>query len=125
MLKIAAQRGVRVAWRPLGRRHGEYHSSSLALLNPQLSLTVQSATLAHELGHAHYSHVRTDEPVQHARQERLADEHATELLISDYDYALAERTVGRHPGILARELGVTLGIITAWHGRARRSRRIG
>jgi Zn-dependent peptidase ImmA (M78 family) len=124
MLEIAARRGVRVAWRPLGRRHGEYHSSGLILLDPRRSLTVQRVTLAHELGHAHHGHVRTEDPVQHARQERLADEHAAGLLIDDYAYALAEQTVGHHPGALARELGVTTGIITAWQSRARRTRRV-
>ncbi|UJP39365.1 ImmA/IrrE family metallo-endopeptidase [Cellulomonas palmilytica] len=123
MLEVARERGVRVAWRDLGRRNGEYHSTGLILLNPKRSQTVQRVTLAHELGHAKYGHAWTDDPSEHARQERLADEYAAALLIDAQDYALAEAVVGPHVGALARELGVTASIVQAWQRVARRRRR--
>ena len=124
MLKLATERGVRVAWRDLGRRHGEYHSTGLILLNPRRSTTMQRVTLAHELGHAHYGHTWTGDAVLHARHERVADEYAAELLIRSRDYALAERIAGPHLGGLARELGVTTRIVEAWQRQAERTRRI-
>ncbi|WP_049785534.1 ImmA/IrrE family metallo-endopeptidase [Cellulomonas gilvus] len=124
MLDVARERGVRVAWRDLGRRNGEYHSTGLIVLNPKRSLTVQRVTLAHELGHARYGHTWTEDAAAHRRNERLADEHAAALLIGVGEYAAAERTVGPHLGALARELGVTAQIVEAWQRLAQRTRRI-
>ncbi|HEY0217914.1 MAG TPA: ImmA/IrrE family metallo-endopeptidase [Cellulomonas sp.] len=120
LLTWAAEQGVRVGWRPLGRRDGEYHSSGLILLDPRRPETVQKVTLAHELGHAHYGHTRTDDPSEHRHRERLADRYAARLLIAPSEYALAERLVGSHPGALARELGVTAAVVEAWRGEAHR-----
>jgi Zn-dependent peptidase ImmA (M78 family) len=124
MLEVARERGVRVVWRDLGRRNGEYHSTGLVLLNPRRTLTVQRVTLAHELGHAYYGHTWTDDVVLHRRQERLADEHAAELLIRLDEYVVAETVAGPHVGALARELGVTSHIVEAWQRCANRTRRI-
>lgn len=124
LLEVARERGVRVAWRDLGRRNGEYHSSGLILLNPRKSLLVQRVTLAHELGHQAYGHTWTDDPVLHARYERQADRHAAGLLISSEDYRRAEQIVGPHAGALAKELGVTRTIVDAWRaGSTTTSRR--
>ncbi|MEN1976866.1 ImmA/IrrE family metallo-endopeptidase [Cellulomonas sp. P4] len=118
LLAKAAAQGVRVAWRDLGRRAGEYHSSGLILLNPRRSETTQRVTLAHELGHAHYGHTRVDDRREHEHQERLADRFGARLLISPMEYAAAEQLVGPHPGALARELGVTTKVIEAWRAVA-------
>jgi Zn-dependent peptidase ImmA (M78 family) len=120
LLTWAAAQGVRVAWRDLGRRAGEYHSSGLILLNPRRTETVQKVTLAHELGHAHYGHTWTDEPRERLARERIADRFAARLLISPREYAQAERLVGSHPGALARELGVTAAVVETWRGEAQR-----
>ncbi|MCR6706528.1 MAG: ImmA/IrrE family metallo-endopeptidase [Cellulomonas sp.] len=117
MLEVARERGLRVAWRDLGRRNGEYHSTGLILLNPKRTITVQRVTLAHEIGHAEYGHARVNDPVLHARQERLADEFAADLLIDSGDYIAAESVFGSHVGTLARELGVTSGVVEAWRRR--------
>jgi Zn-dependent peptidase ImmA (M78 family) len=103
-----------VAWRDLGRRAGEYHSSGLILLNPRRTETVQRVTLAHELGHAHYGHTWTDDVHERAVRERLADRYAARLLITPARYAAAERMVGPHVGAIARELEVTTGVVEAW-----------
>ncbi|MBB5472532.1 ImmA/IrrE family metallo-endopeptidase [Cellulomonas hominis] len=121
LLALATERGVRVAWRDLGRRAGEYHSSGLILLNPRRTETVQRVTLAHELGHAHYGHTWTDDPREHEHRERLADRHGARLLISPSAYAAAERLVGPHPGALARELGVTASVVETWRADALRA----
>lgn len=114
LLAEAHARGLRVAWRDLGRRAGEFHSSGLILLNPRRTETVQRVTLAHELGHAHYGHTWTDDIRQHAAHERLADRFAARRLISLARYAAAERLVGPHPGAIARELEVTTRVVEAW-----------
>lgn len=114
LLAIANMRGLRVGWRDLGRRHGEFHSSGLILLNPKRTMFTQRITLAHELGHAAHGHAWTDDPSKHAHQERLADEHAAALLITPNDYRAAEALAGPHAGALARELGVTPQIVEAW-----------
>lgn len=123
MLEVAHARGVRVAWRDLGRRNGEYHSTGLILLNPRRSESVQRVTLAHELGHAHYGHGWTDDRRLRERYERLADEHAARLLIRASEYAIAESVVGPHVGAIARELGVTTKIVEAWQRVVDRTRR--
>lgn len=120
LLTEAAAQGVRVAWRDLGRRAGEYHSSGLILLNPRRSETTQRVTLAHELGHAHYGHTWTDDQREHEHRERLADRYGARLLVSPAAYAAAERLVGPHAGALARELGVTTRVIETWRAEASR-----
>lgn len=125
LLAVANMRGLRVGWRDLGRRHGEFHSSGLILLNPKRTMFTQRITLAHELGHAAYGHAWTVDPSKHAYQERLADEYAASLLITREDYLAAETLAGPHTGALARELGVTPQIVEAWRrhytSRARRT----
>ncbi|MHB1063569.1 MAG: ImmA/IrrE family metallo-endopeptidase [Georgenia sp.] len=119
ILEVARSRGVRVTWRDLGRRNGECHPSGLIILNPRRTEQAQRVTLAHELGHAHYGHVWTDDPHEHAKHERLADEHAAALLIPICAYRRAETTVGNHPGALAKELGVTRALVEAWQTKTR------
>lgn len=114
LLDIAGERGLRVKWRDLGRRNGEYHSSGLILLNHRRAETTQRVTLAHELGHAYYGHAWTDNPRLHESQERQADRYAARLLITAADYAAAERVAGHHPGAIARELGVTRRLVELW-----------
>lgn len=112
---IADALDVRVMWRNLGRRRGEYkHSARLITLNPTMSDVLQRSTLAHELGHAHYGDTWTDnEAVKQQREER-ANKYAARLLISPLEYAVAEAIVGSHPGALAKELCVATYIIEAW-----------
>lgn len=54
-----------MARRDPGRR-GELYSSGLVLLNPRRTETIQRVTLAHELGHAHFGHTRTDHSLENA-----------------------------------------------------------
>jgi Zn-dependent peptidase ImmA (M78 family) len=114
LLAEARAQGVRVAWRDLGRRAGEFHSSGLILLNPRRTEIVQRITLAHELGHAHYGHTWTDDPADRAMREHLADRYGARLLITPAGYAAAERMVGPHPGAIARELEVTASVVETW-----------
>lgn len=123
LVRMALGQGLGLKFRDLGRRHGEYlHAGRLITINPRRSTVVQRVTLAHELGHAHHAHAWTDDPRLHARQERLADEHAARLLISPAEYAIAEALVGEHPGALAKELGVLERVVITWrrtHARER------
>jgi Zn-dependent peptidase ImmA (M78 family) len=115
LLQLADDAGVRVMWRDLGRRRGEYrHSPALITLNPRMSTALQRSTLAHELGHHHHGDTWTDDPALIARRERRADTYAAQLLIDPNTYAAAERLVGPHPGALARELDVSRSIVEAW-----------
>lgn len=77
-------------------------------LNSRDTFAQMLAALAHELGHA----IASDygQRANHAR----ADEYGAALLISEREYAEAERLVGEHPGALAAHLGVTRRLILAW-----------
>lgn len=112
---MADAEGVRVMWRNLGRRRGEYkHSARLITLNPHMSDVLQRSTLAHELGHAHYGDTWTDNQSVHDKHEARANQYAASILISPLEYAVAEALAGSHIGALAKELGVAAYIIEAW-----------
>jgi len=115
LLELAEREGVHVNWRDLGRRRGEYRAGArLITLNPRMSTTLQRSTLAHELGHHHHADRWTDDPREHATQERRANLHAARLLIDPAQYAAAEQLVGPHAGAIARELGVALYVVDAF-----------
>ena len=69
LLALAVARGLRVVWCDLGRRNGEYRASGLIVLNPRRPGQTQRVTLAHELGHARYGHVWSEDPRVRERQE--------------------------------------------------------
>lgn len=118
LLQLADEVGVRVMWRDLGRRRGEYRAGPrLITLNPRLPGLLQRSTLAHELGHHHHGDEWTDDPRALAARERRANAYAAQLLITPAGYAAAERLVGPHPGALARELDVALYVLQAWQDR--------
>ncbi|TQL03503.1 ImmA/IrrE family metallo-endopeptidase [Cellulomonas sp. SLBN-39] len=120
LLRMADDAGIRVMWRDLGRRRGEYrHDARLITLNPRMSEVLQRSTLAHELGHAHHGDTWTDDPRLLEERERRANVYAARLLVDPVEYALAERLVGEHAGAIARELGVSRYVVDAW--RAQRS----
>ncbi|RYE43688.1 MAG: ImmA/IrrE family metallo-endopeptidase [Hyphomicrobiales bacterium] len=99
---------------PRGVR-GEYrHDERTIALSIQLSRRQAHSTLAHELGHAYYGHLPTDDPVEHAKQERMADDYAAQLLITPAEYADAEQQCGTHLASLAYHLDVTPAIVRAW-----------
>lgn len=115
LLHVAANLGVNVTWRNLGRRRGEYrHDAKLITINPRMSGLLQRSTLAHELGHAWYGDTWTDDPRLLEVRERKANTYAAALLVSPFDYALAERLVGPHAGAIARELNVARYVVDAW-----------
>lgn len=105
--------GLRVVFRDLGRRHGEVHATGLVVINDRRPVQAQRITLAHECGHHAHGH-DWRERHDRVRDERQADTYAARLLIDPADYHDAERTVGCHPGALARELGVTERLIEMW-----------
>ena len=123
LIASAEALGLRVAFRDLGRRHGEAYSSGIVFINHRRTLCRQRVTLAHEMGHAHYGHDWSREHDK-SHDERLADQYAARLLISPVEYALAERLVGEHPGALARELGVTRRLVELRRGDFERDARI-
>lgn len=115
LLALADSHDLRVNWRNLGRRRGEYrHTARLITLNPHMSQTLQRSTLAHELGHAYYGDTWTDNPHILDAREKRANIYAAHLLISPLEFALAEHLVGQHTGALAKELDVARYIIEAW-----------
>lgn len=115
LLGFAQDNGVRVMWRDLGRRRGEYrHGPQLIVVNPRLTAAMQRSTLAHELGHWWHADEWTDDPAVLAARERRANAYAAVRLIDPRRYAAAEREVGPHPGAIARELGVARYVVDAW-----------
>lgn len=103
-----------VGWLEDGASGGWFPEHDLILLAPGLHPVEQRCTLAHELGHATHGHHAGASGWLHARQERQADQFAATLLISPIEYELAERLYGHAPGLLARELDVTVNIVTTW-----------
>lgn len=94
---------------PPGWRGCYDHANQTITLAPGLTRAQATSTLAHELGHAHYS----DDATTPGREAR-AWQYAARLLITSDEYEAAERAVGCHPGALAVELGVTVPVIIAW-----------
>ena len=111
---LAAAIGARVESHAAGPKGRYVHQARTISIRCDLGPTRYRCTLAHELAHA----VAGDEPTGvawlDARMERIADERAARWLILPADYAAAEDLVGPHPGALARELGVTIHILTTW-----------
>ena len=123
LIERAGALGLRVAFRDLGTRHGEVHSSGLVLINYRRTLCRQRVTLAHEMGHWTLGHDWSREHDK-AHDERQADRYAARLLITMHNYEIAERLVGEHPGALARELGVTRRLVELRRGDFDREPRI-
>ena len=68
------------------------------------------STLAHELGHVALMHGCS----QGERGEQMADQWAAQLLITPERFARAERLYGSNAYEVARELGVTQGLVRAY-----------
>lgn len=100
----------RLGWLRDGDLGGWFPSARVILLSPGMGWRNRMHTLAHELGHAHHHHPAGHDP----RFEAQADRFAAELLISPVEYEAAERLYGPHPGAIANELGVTVGIVNTW-----------
>lgn len=117
LLGLARSHGLAVEW---SAALGEYvrglyeHDRRTITLTSGLTRAQARTTLAHEMGHAWYGHRRTGDLHRDADAERLADEYAARLLIDPDAYAVAEQLVGPYPGAIARELGVTAGLVQVW-----------
>ena len=111
---LAAALGVTITEHPAGPKGHYTHQTRTISLRRGLLDREHRCTLAHELAHA----IAGDEPTgigwADARMERAADITAARWLITPDVYAAAEALYGPHPGALARELGVTLHILTTW-----------
>lgn len=113
LIEHAAGLGLRVKFAGRGRRAAELHSSGMIVVNPTRVPRIQRMAVAHECGHWVHGHdwsAAHDRP----RDERQADTYAARLLITPVAYREAESVVGCHPGALARELGVTRGLVELW-----------
>lgn len=113
--------GVAVRSRRLpGCRCGVYYDAArLIILDIGLPDYAERCVLAHELVHA--AHRDPGCGPFWAKAERRARVETARLLVSPAEYALAERTYGPDPWLIANELGVTVQVITDWRtwGRGR------
>lgn len=114
LLQHAAQLGVRIKFRDLGRRHGEVHSSGLIIVNPNRSGPAVMITVAHEIGHVVHHHDWSDARHDRELDERQAETYAARLLVSTERYRVAEACVGSDPRALAKELDLTPRLIHLW-----------
>lgn len=110
LIDAAQARSYRIRWHRGGPKAAWMPHRNTITLRVGMDDVTTLCSLAHELGHAHYSHP----PGHYGAQERQADEFAARLLISPVDYALAERLHGPHPAAIAHELGVTIHLTTIW-----------
>ncbi|GAA1403970.1 hypothetical protein GCM10009600_12930 [Oerskovia paurometabola] len=112
-------------WDP---RMGEYlrgvyeHDVRTITINSGMSRNQTRYAVAHELGHAWYGHRWLGDPHGDALAERLADQHAAQLLIDRHEYARAELLVGPHPGAIATELDLDVCVVAAWQSMLRTKR---
>jgi Zn-dependent peptidase ImmA (M78 family) len=119
---MAAQLGVRLFWKDLGRLKGEYwHRTRTIAISPRCSGVQARCTLAHELGHAVNGDDAAAEAVTEA-QEHRASMWAALTLIDLGEYAKVEGVYGEHPGTIARELSVTVDIVMALRSSFARAR---
>lgn len=114
--ELAAAQGVSIRSHRGGEKARWHPGSRVISLREGLGPINRVCSLAHELGHAALGHYAGDDIPEwlYSRQEKEAEEWAAKLLISTADYARAEQLYGSHPGILARELGVTVRLVEAW-----------
>lgn len=128
LLGVAEERGLWVEWDPrLGENLWGYTDvpARTIVLNSHMSMPRQKYALAHELGHAWHNHEWTGRPHEDERAERIADEHAAQLLIDPVEYAHAEELVGPHAGAIAVELGTVAQAVVAWQRILRKIPRVG
>lgn len=113
---MAESLGITIRSHHGGEKARWHPDSQVITLQKGLGPTNRVCSLAHELGHAALRHYVGDDihTRLHSRQEREADEWAAKFLISTDEYARTEQLYGSHPGVLARELGVTVRLVEAW-----------
>lgn len=119
---LADALGVRLTDHDGGPKGWYDHATRTVSVRRDLRDRARRATLAHELGHAAAGDQLTGVDWLDQRAERRADEYAARLLITESDYADAEAMHGPHPGAIARELGVTVHLVTVWRGMRARAR---
>lgn len=81
------------------------------LIDERLTDIRRRCALVHELVHRAYGD-DTSAGWAGAKAERRARVETARLLVSPAEYALAERTYGPDPWLIANELGVTVQVIT-------------
>ena len=110
LLKEAARLGVSVKYAPLQPplRGAYLDRLSLIIVDQALTLPQRRETLAHELGHAHYSHDCTN-----AHSEAQVWRWAARFLVDVDAYAQAE-LMNPHPAAIALDLDLTTNIVVEW-----------
>lgn len=88
-------------------------SRNLILIRKNMPERHKLAVLAHE--YIHY--LRGHDGHQDEATERIVDEKAARMLISDREYASAENLVGPDPRAIAIELDLPLWLVEAWRPR--------
>lgn len=111
----AARIGIAVERHPLaaGMMGRYFHSRGLIVLRPGLTQVSERCVLAHEVVHAEYGDLDTEDEVRWARQEWRADRHAARRLIRSEDWRQAVRLHG-HTRLVARELAVSPWVVRAY-----------
>lgn len=113
LIAFAQRAGARVYFLPLTGLNGALSVEGDILINSRLTQGAQRVTLAHELGHLAKGH---DWSMKHdkAKDERQADLYAARLLIKAKDYAEVEKIFDGCQSSIAKELGVTPGLLELW-----------
>lgn len=119
LARYCAGEGIAVIEAPLTDKWGFYDDKRRVIFIKQGLLQKQrAAALMHEVVH----YLRGDVGPQPPHVERMVDEQAARMLISEQEYAAAERMVGSEPGALAVELDVALNMVEAYQRFLRRTR---
>lgn len=114
----AQTQGLSIHWRTtqVGNAAYSYEKRSI-LIDPALTEAETRSLLAHELAHHHYRDNGPQPPHIEARAWRWA----ARLLLTDADYATAERLHDGSIPAMAEELGVTAEIIHAYRQHLERT----
>lgn len=106
--ELTAQSDLRLEWRELAGRLGEYvHHERCIVLDPRMPRRQQRSVLCHELRHAEHSDFHTMCDRVNLRQEQRADRDAARLLVDVRDLARALILHDEHLSAAAVELRVS------------------
>lgn len=114
LLDLATTLGIDVQHHHHGPKGWYCHASRTISLHATLRSANLRCTLAHELAHAIHGDELTGIGHLDTAMERRADATAANWLISSQEYKLAESLYNGHRGAIARELGVTIHLLTVW-----------
>lgn len=111
---LAEALGVRIVRHDGGIPAWYHHDSRTISTRRGQSIELYRSSLAHELGHAFYGHLPSDDLKVIERQERQADRFAASLLLDEESVRIASLVCDDQLAGMADELEVTEELLAFW-----------